>query len=76
MLSAGALESFDPAVFRGDDRVPRYVCNLALTLALIYNDCKDVLYWNSDLLESHPELPARNERHNWPPVSDNGGACP
>jgi hypothetical protein len=38
------LETFDPEAFRGDDKVPQAVCNFVLALALIYNDCKDVIY--------------------------------
>jgi hypothetical protein len=38
------LESFDPAAFIGDDAAPQDVCNFVLTLALIFNDLKDLIY--------------------------------
>jgi hypothetical protein len=51
------LETFDPAAFQGNDQVPQEVCSLVLTLALIYNDCKDVMYAITALSASHPEQP-------------------
>ncbi len=38
------LESFDPLAFQADDKVPQDLCNFVLTLALIFNDCKDLIY--------------------------------
>jgi hypothetical protein len=56
------LESFDPAAFRGDDRVPQDVCNFVLTLALAYNDCKDAIYAHIVLAESKPAEPPRRTK--------------
>jgi len=39
-----ALETFDPAAFEGDEKVPQKLCNLVLALAVIYNDCKNIIY--------------------------------
>jgi len=49
------LESFDPKVFEGDDAVPQEVCNFVLTLALIFNDLKNLLYANAYLQNVKPE---------------------
>ena len=56
------LETFDPAAFLGDAAVPQELCNLVLSLALIYNDCKDVIYSSILLGESRPQPPARKDR--------------
>ncbi len=37
------LESFDPDAFKTDDTVSQDTCNFFLTLALIFNDLKDIL---------------------------------
>lgn len=39
-----SLQTFDPAAFAGDEKVPQSLCNLVLALALIYNDCKNTAY--------------------------------
>lgn len=57
-----ALESFDPAAFRGDDKVPQAVCNFVLALALIYNDCKDAIYAHVALAQSKPDGPPQKSR--------------
>ena len=57
-----ALETFDPEAFRGDDKVPQAVCNFVLTLALIYNDCKDAIYASVALAASKPEGPIQKTR--------------
>jgi len=36
------LETFDPEVFVADDHVPQEVCDLVLSLALAYNDFRDI----------------------------------
>ena len=56
------LETFDPAAFQGDAAVPQELCNLVLSLALVYNDCKDVIYSHILLGESRPSPPARRNR--------------
>jgi hypothetical protein len=38
------LETFDPAAFEGNDKIPQELCNFVLALALIYNDCKNMTY--------------------------------
>lgn len=38
------LETFDPAAFQADDKVTQDLCNFILALALIYNDCKNLIY--------------------------------
>jgi hypothetical protein len=57
-----ALESFDPEAFRGNDKVPQEVCNFVLTLALIYNDCKDGIYAHVVLAESKPDGPPQKDK--------------
>jgi hypothetical protein len=37
------LKSFDHRIFEGDDKMPQNVCNLVLTMSLIFNDIKDHL---------------------------------
>jgi hypothetical protein len=37
------LESFNPGAFEGDAKVSQDVCNFVLTLALIFNDLKDLI---------------------------------
>ena len=49
-----SLETFDPSVFVGDDEAPQEVCSLILSLALIWNDCRDVSYARSLLSASRP----------------------
>jgi predicted adenylyl cyclase CyaB len=51
------LETFDPAVFSGDEDVPSEVCNFVLSLALIWNDCKDVTYTEGLLRGCEPSDP-------------------
>lgn len=55
------LETFDPAAFLGDTTIPQELCNLVLSLALIYNDCKDVIYSRLLLGESRPQRPTRKD---------------
>jgi len=56
------LGSFDPEAFRGNDKVPQDVCNFVLTLALIYNDCKDGIYAHVVLAESKPDGPPQKDK--------------
>lgn len=37
------LETFDPNAFRADEKVPADVCDVVLSLALLYNDYKDIV---------------------------------
>ena len=48
------LETFDPAAFVADDTIPQEVCNFVLTLALAYNDIKDVTEAHHRLKEHDP----------------------
>jgi hypothetical protein len=48
------LESFSPGVFRGDSEVPQALCNFVLTLALIYNDCKNAIFAHVALAGARP----------------------
>lgn len=48
------LQTFDPAAFEGDEKVPQKLCNLILALALIYNDCKNTTYAAVLLKDSKP----------------------
>lgn len=56
------LETFDPVAFRANAEVPQGLCNFVLTLALIYNDCKDLMYSYTVLVESQPDGPFRRTR--------------
>jgi hypothetical protein len=38
------LETFDPSAFKADDKVSQDLCNFILSLAMIFNDCKDLIY--------------------------------
>jgi hypothetical protein len=49
-----ALESFDPAAFRSDEGVPEHVCNFVLTLALVFNDLRDLLFVHNLLISKEP----------------------
>lgn len=49
------LETFDPLAFRADDKVPQDLCNFILTLALIYNDCKNLIYAYMVTAEARPK---------------------
>lgn len=49
------LETFDPAAFQADAKVPQDLCNFILTLALIYNDCKNLIYAYIVTAQSRPE---------------------
>jgi hypothetical protein len=55
-------ETFDPAAFLGDEAVPQELCNFILSLALIYNDCKDITYSKLVLGEFRPPQPPRKNR--------------
>lgn len=56
------LETFDPAAFQGSADVPQQLCSFVLSLALIYNDCKDVIYSRVLLGELRPLPPSRKNR--------------
>src|SRR5262245_21272272 len=42
-LELTPAETFDPAAFIENAEVPQAVCNFVLALALVYNDCKDIV---------------------------------
>lgn len=48
------LESFDPAAFQADASVPQGLCNFVLSLAVAYNDCKDLIYARIVVAEARP----------------------
>jgi hypothetical protein len=48
------LETFDPAVFEPSGDVSQEMCDFVLALALIYNDCKDLVYANLALVDARP----------------------
>ena len=48
------LQTFDPDVFQEDDRVTQDICNFVLSLALIYNDFRDLTYAQVLLEQSKP----------------------
>jgi hypothetical protein len=48
------LQTFDPMAFEGDENAPQRLCNLVLSLALIYNDCKNAMYAAVLLRECKP----------------------
>lgn len=48
------LESFDPSAFEADETVSQDVCNFVLTLALIFNDLKDLVYADITLATQKP----------------------
>jgi len=49
------LESFDNEVFIGNDTVPQEVCNLILSLAIIFNDYRDILHINEIIMLKKPD---------------------
>jgi hypothetical protein len=46
-----SLEHVDASVFEGADKDEQSVCDLVLTLALVYNDLKDLLWANKHIQE-------------------------
>ncbi|MDP6777368.1 MAG: hypothetical protein QGI83_11455 [Candidatus Latescibacteria bacterium] len=50
------LQTFDPAVFEGDDETPQSVCDFVLALCLVHNDCKDALYAYELLQKEEPHV--------------------
>jgi hypothetical protein len=57
------LESFDPAAFKADGKVSQDVCNFVLTLGLIFNDLKDLIYAHVLLQTQTPEGKFKITRH-------------
>jgi hypothetical protein len=49
------LETFDPKTFSGTVDVPQHVCNFVLSLALFYNDYKNLLFATIALGDSKPD---------------------
>jgi len=58
-----SLESFDPVAFEAGEKVSQDVCNFVLTLAVIYNDLKDLIHADVTLQTQAPELPFKISRH-------------
>lgn len=56
------LETFDPSAFQPDSNTPERLCNFVLTLALIYNDCKDIISAIVMLHASRPDGPLKISR--------------
>jgi hypothetical protein len=57
------LESFDSAAFNGDAKVSQDVCNFVLTLALIFNDLKDLIVAQVTLQSHKPSGSFKVSRH-------------
>lgn len=57
------LETFDPGAFQADNEVSQEVCNLVLTLAVIFNDLKDLLYAHIILDSEKPTGQFQPDRH-------------
>ena len=51
------LETFAPDVFEGDEEVSQEICSFVLSLALIWNDCKDATYAQGLLHKCEPGDP-------------------
>ncbi len=49
------LEIFDPRAFQGDQDVPQELCGFVLSLALIYNDYKNIMHGVHGLEAAKPE---------------------
>jgi hypothetical protein len=49
------LETFDPLAFQADETVSQDLCNFILALALIFNDCKNLIYAYLVTAELRPE---------------------
>lgn len=49
------LETFDPLAFQADEKVSQDLCNFILALALIFNDCKNLIYVYLVIADSRPE---------------------
>ncbi len=49
------LESFSPEAFRGDDSVPQDLCNFILTLALVFNDLRDLIQLHNVVVSQKPQ---------------------
>jgi hypothetical protein len=61
------LESFDSKAFEGDTEVPQDVCNFVLTLSLVFNDLKDLLYANEYIqtIKPHGDFKINREWGNY-----------
>lgn len=57
------LESFNAAAFRGDDTVPQHVCSFVLTLALAFNDLRDIFHVHILLVADKPKGTFKVNRH-------------
>ena len=54
----GPFETFDRKAFIGDEKVPQNVCDFVLSLALAYNDFKDIFFSRKLLDEVQVDLQA------------------
>ena len=57
------LLTFSPEVFIGDDKVPQPVCDFVWTLALVYNDLRDLWIGRMRVFEIAPDEPLDDLRH-------------
>lgn len=48
-IVSGNLETFDLSVFRSDNKEEQCVCDFVLTLALVFNDIKNVMWARGEL---------------------------
>jgi len=62
LYDVATLESFDPDAFRGDEDVPQYICNFVVTLALVFNDLRDLIQLHNLLVSTKPSGPFRTNR--------------
>lgn len=53
-LQLAKLQTFNPDAFQEDDKVAQDICNFVLSLALIYNDFRDLTYAQVLLEQSKP----------------------
>ena len=59
----GQITTFDSKVFQPNSACPRCVCDFILALAVVFNDCRDLLNMNHVIASSAPEGDARINRH-------------
>ena len=53
-INLASLETFYPKAFEDEDESLQEVCRFVLTLSLVYNDCKDLIYAYKSLLDAKP----------------------
>jgi len=57
------LKSFDPTVFLSEDKMEQEVCNLVLSLAVVYNDLKDLIWVHYHLGKARPKADEKITRY-------------